>query len=312
MFDFIHDPLATIYLVLAIALIPVIFIIIRHPSILIRRSRKKAKVRWDVISLVVVEVALIYLFIVRGYSYYQVVLTGGTFSDSVFISSKYANQREGHFHSLYTQSSAGLKEPYKGLYRVYEKEKAVAAFREKKIPFSNDTLKDEYDFSHAYAEPATLSLRAPISASQSNVLSNKALFQQSEQNSVVVAERLLGRKLPEDVLETNTSSYAGNSAGMMLTLELVQQFGDVDLLKGYSVCGTGTIEENGEIGSIGSLRMKLISAEREHFDYCIVAQDNYRAALGYLKEEQLSIKLIPVSNIQEALTFLNALPVHES
>jgi len=264
-----------------------IFFLIRWKA---RRKKKRVS-----IAVTLLELSLITLFIIRGFAYYEVVITGGSFSDSQFINPVFANQREGHFYSLYTKSSGGLEEPYRGLYRAYEKGEALKAFLENKIPFSNDTLVDEIDSTNAYVEMISLSVRAPKSIRSSQINSNQELLQEAELNSVLVAEVLLGKQLPEDVLAIDTSTFGGGSAGLMLALELIQQFGDHDILKGYSICGTGTINKNGEVGSIGGLRMKLLSAEKDKFDYCFVPQKDYRAALRYAKEGHLSIHIIPVS-----------------
>lgn len=66
----------------------------------------------------------------------------------------------------------------------------------------------------------------------------------SFRHAIYVAEEQLHKKLPEDLSIEN--NLRGNSAGMMTTLELMHEFGDVDLLRGHLVCGTGTIETDGK------------------------------------------------------------------
>ncbi|MBH5317788.1 hypothetical protein I6N90_08220 [Paenibacillus sp. GSMTC-2017] len=137
---------------------------------------------------------------------------------------------------------------------------------------------------------------------------------ESKHNAVVVAESILGKKLPEDVLENANKKFQEYSAGMMITLELIQQFGEEDLLKGYRICGTGTIDTDGNIGRIGGLKMKLIASDKLHekkeerkFNYFFVPKVQFPTAIKIAETEGLEIDIVPIENISEALEFLNNL-----
>lgn len=103
-------------------------------------------------------------------------------------------------------------------------------------------------------------------------------------------------------------SESGPSGGLITTLEIYNQLTKKDLTNGHIIAGTGTIEEDGEIGQIGGVKYKLLGAEKGKADYFLVpAGDNYKEAKAYKKKKNLKIKLIKVKNIKEAITKLKKL-----
>ena len=95
----------------------------------------------------------------------------------------------------------------------------------------------------------------------------------------------------------------GGSAGMMLTLQILDKLLPEDLSAGYKIAGTGTIRLDGSIGPIEGLTQKIKAAEDEGAPYLLVAADNAEEAKLYAKE----IEVIPIANLQEALEFLQGL-----
>ena len=64
-------------------------------------------------------------------------------------------------------------------------------------------------------------------------------------------------------VEFITSNIGGPSAGLMFTLEIMNQLVDEDLTKGYNIAGTGEMLEDGTVGRIGGAGFKVIAASRE-------------------------------------------------
>lgn len=102
-------------------------------------------------------------------------------------------------------------------------------------------------------------------------------------------------------------SESGPSGGLITTLEIYNQLTKNDLTKGKKIVGTGTIEEDGTIGEIGGVKYKLLGAVKDNADIFLVPKDNYKEAVKYKKKNNLKIKLIKVSNIEEAISKLNSL-----
>ena len=101
---------------------------------------------------------------------------------------------------------------------------------------------------------------------------------------------------------------SGPSGGLITTLEMYNQLTKKDLTKGYTIAGTGTIEEDGSIGQIGGIEHKILGAVAAKADYFLSpAGDNYKDAKKYIKKKKLKIKLIKVNSIQDAISILEGL-----
>ena len=101
---------------------------------------------------------------------------------------------------------------------------------------------------------------------------------------------------------------SGPSGGLITTLEMYNQLTENDLTKGYTIAGTGTIEEDGSIGQIGGIEHKILGAVAAKADYFLSPPgNNYKDAKKYIKKKKLKIKLIKVDNIQDAVSILEGL-----
>lgn len=119
-----------------------------------------------------------------------------------------------------------------------------------------------------------------------------------------------------------TEDIGGPSAGLMFTLELLNQLMDEDLTKGYEIAGTGEMLEDGTVGRIGGIEKKVVSADKQGIDIFFAPDDeiteamlehnpnitsNYELALQTAKEINTDMKIIPVKTIDEALDYLQQL-----
>ena len=88
----------------------------------------------------------------------------------------------------------------------------------------------------------------------------------------------------------------------MLALEIYNNLTKTDITKNRKIAGTGTIDENGIVGSIGGVKYKLIGAYNEGVDIFIVPNgENYDEAINVAKEEKINIKIIGVSTLKDAI-----------
>lgn len=113
------------------------------------------------------------------------------------------------------------------------------------------------------------------------------------------------------------SEYYGDSFGLMIAIGLLEE----DLNKDYSqggsilISGSGTIEEDQTVGSVGSIRYKLLTAEENGVDLFFVPKDeiyygessNQREAMNVIKQEDLQLEVVYVSTLQEAINYLENL-----
>ena len=101
---------------------------------------------------------------------------------------------------------------------------------------------------------------------------------------------------------------SGPSGGLMMALEIYNELTREDLTKGYTIAGTGTIDTNGEVGSISGVKYKLKSAVQKKVKiFFIPAGENYDEAIELKQKYNYEIDIIPVENIEDALSYLATL-----
>lgn len=126
---------------------------------------------------------------------------------------------------------------------------------------------------------------------------------------------ILDTTYPNFTIDLNkVHSSIGSSGGMMLTLSLYNSLIEEDVTKGLFICGTGTIDENGNVGAIGSIQQKIVTAQLYKADifFCPYSSDksssayqNYIDALEKYNEiKKPTFKLIPVTSFDDVLDAL--------
>lgn len=105
---------------------------------------------------------------------------------------------------------------------------------------------------------------------------------------------------PFDV-DIAVGDVGGPSAGLMLSLGILDLVGDTDLTGGATVAGTGTIDATGEVGPIGGIQLKMIAAQEIGAELFLVPADNCADALA---APQPGLTLARVSDLDQALTAL--------
>ena len=100
-------------------------------------------------------------------------------------------------------------------------------------------------------------------------------------------------------------SESGASGGFMTTLAIYNALTESDITKGNVIAGTGTIDNEGNVGIIGGVKYKLSGAVKNNADIMLVPKDNYEEALKYKKQQKFDIELVSISNFKEAIEFLN-------
>src|SRR5215213_5835837 len=107
---------------------------------------------------------------------------------------------------------------------------------------------------------------------------------------------------PFDV-DVDVADVGGPSAGLMLTLGILDLVGDQDLTGGHVIAGTGTIDVDGTVGPIGGIQLKMIAAERIRAELFLVPAGNCADALA---APDRGLPLARVANLDDALDALAA------
>jgi Lon-like protease len=123
-------------------------------------------------------------------------------------------------------------------------------------------------------------------------------------------------------VDMDTEDIGGPSAGLMFTLEILNQLLDEDITKGYKIAGTGEMLEDGTVGRIGGVEKKVVAAHKAGMTIFFAPDDeiteemretnpsirsNYEAALETAKELGTTMKIVPVKTIDDALEYLEDL-----
>lgn len=81
-------------------------------------------------------------------------------------------------------------------------------------------------------------------------------------------------------IDVQLGRVGGPSAGLMLTLAIIDRMTPGDLTGGHRIAGTGTIDADGTVGPIGGIRQKLIAARDAGAEAFLAPVDNCAEAVG--------------------------------
>jgi Lon-like protease len=113
---------------------------------------------------------------------------------------------------------------------------------------------------------------------------------------------------PEVTIDTN--QIGGPSAGLMFSLEIYNQLTEEDITRGLQIAGTGSIDEDGNVGRIGGVKQKVYASDEEGTDVFFVPveegmQDtNYEIATNTADSIDTDMEIVPVGSFDEALDYL--------
>lgn len=124
------------------------------------------------------------------------------------------------------------------------------------------------------------------------------------------------------VVHINSEDIGGPSAGLMFTLEILNQLLPEDITKGYKIAGTGEMGPDGTVGRIGGIDLKVIAADNKDMEIMFAPDDdidptilannpdltsNYEEALKSARKIGTKMKIVPVKTIDDALAYLDQL-----
>lgn len=114
-------------------------------------------------------------------------------------------------------------------------------------------------------------------------------------------------------VEIDSSKIGGPSAGLMFSLEIYNQLVEEDITKGYHIAGTGTIDEDGNVGAIGGIDQKVVAASESGASVFFAPNENgeknsnYAVALQTAKDIGTSMIIVPVDTMEDALNYLQTM-----
>ncbi|MFH8365692.1 PDZ domain-containing protein [Streptomyces sp. NPDC018031] len=124
--------------------------------------------------------------------------------------------------------------------------------------------------------------------------------QPGEDRAVVGIETALDYSFPFQI-DIKLADVGGPSAGLMFTLGLIDRLTPGNLTGGKFIAGTGTIDEQGEVGPIGGIAMKTIGAREKGAEYFLTPEDNCATASEHVPG---GLTLVKVSTLDDAVDAL--------
>lgn len=105
-------------------------------------------------------------------------------------------------------------------------------------------------------------------------------------------------------IDFNLANIGGPSAGLIFSLAVVDKLTTGDLNDGQFIAGTGTITGDGEVGSIGGITHKMLSAREAGASIFLVPADNCEEAKT---APQDGLELVKVDTLETAVDALKTL-----
>lgn len=104
------------------------------------------------------------------------------------------------------------------------------------------------------------------------------------------------------------NNESGPSGGLMLSLTIYNKLIKENINKGLKIVGTGTIDSEGNVGTIGGIEYKLKGAVKSKGDiFFVPLGENYDDAIKIKKKKHYVINIIGVATFDDALKYLSTL-----
>lgn len=143
--------------------------------------------------------------------------------------------------------------------------------------------------------------------SDNKELTRKAhLYEENDKNiiGIMINEQKEVKTNPKVKLNFKKSE-SGPSGGLMTALAIYNSLIEEDITHGKKIVGTGTIDEFGNVGSIGGVKYKLEGAVNKKAEIFLVPTGkNYEEAIKLKKDNNYKIEIVGVSNIDDAINYL--------
>jgi len=101
----------------------------------------------------------------------------------------------------------------------------------------------------------------------------------------------------------DVANIGGPSAGLAITLGVIDELSGGSLTGGKTVAATGTIDDQGDVGDVGGVPQKTVAVENAGATIFMVPPQEYAAAKS---KQKAGLQIYPVSTLDQALAVLAA------
>jgi Lon-like protease len=109
--------------------------------------------------------------------------------------------------------------------------------------------------------------------------------------------------VPDFSIDFTLEDVGGPSAGLMFATGIVDKLTPEDLTRGRHIAGTGTIDPDGSIGSIGGIRQKLAGSRNAGAELFLMPQQHCKESAGHVPD---GLTVVPVTTLSEAIAAIKA------
>jgi PDZ domain-containing protein len=102
----------------------------------------------------------------------------------------------------------------------------------------------------------------------------------------------------------NAGDVGGPSAGLMFALAIYDKLTPGSLTGDHAIAGTGTIDEQEQVGPIGGIRQKLEGARGAGSDYFLAPAANCPEVVGHVPD---GLQVVKVATFDEAVSAVEAI-----
>lgn len=103
---------------------------------------------------------------------------------------------------------------------------------------------------------------------------------------------------PDFNIDINVGNVGGPSAGLMLSVGIVDKLTPGGLADGHVIAGTGTITPEGDVGPIGGIRQKLAGARSSGAEFFVMPASHCKEAAGHTPD---GLIVTPVKTLADAV-----------
>lgn len=105
-------------------------------------------------------------------------------------------------------------------------------------------------------------------------------------------------------LSMHVDDIGGPSAGLMYTLGAIDKLTPQEETGGRTIAGTGTIDQEGKVGPIGGIQLKMLGARRDGAGWFLAPKSNCKQVVGHVPS---GLREVKVSTLDEAYAALTAI-----
>jgi PDZ domain-containing protein len=102
----------------------------------------------------------------------------------------------------------------------------------------------------------------------------------------------------------DAGAIGGPSAGLMFSLGIYDKLTPGPLAGGHEIAGTGTIDDQGQVGPIGGIRQKLAGARSDGAAFFLAPADNCNEVVGHVPD---GLEVFKVATFDDARTAVEAI-----